>query len=279
MFYFNMNTSAFKESAIRKAFSMALDREYVASLVGLGTTPATGVLNDKVYDTKKGTSFREEGGAILSPKGDLEGAKAVLKDADIYPEDYDDIYVLVRQNELNDSYASAQLGFMSNEKAIAQYAASVWKQLGFNVVVRATDSATFEDAYKTGDYDVVGMDYQMISTYPVYDLAAFSAEYSGKAVPVKNYKNEQFDALLASAFEETDAAKRAEILHEAEAVLLADNAVVPVIFNTNAYVVSKELSKVTTNYWGVQMFTKTQLKDYVQYLPSVKAAAAKENEE
>lgn len=279
MFYFNMNTSAFKESAIRKAFSMALDREYVASLVGLGTTPATGVLNDKVYDTKKGTSFREEGGAILNPKGDLEGAKAVLKDADIYPEDYDDIYILVRQNELNDSYASAQLGFMSNEKAIAQYAASVWKQLGFNVVVRATDSATFEDAYKTGDYDVVGMDYQMISTYPVYDLAAFSAEYSGKAVPVKNYKNEQFDALLASAFEETDAAKRAEILHEAEAVLLADNAVVPVIFNTNAYVVSKELSKVTTNYWGVQMFTKTQLKDYVQYLPSVKAAAAKENEE
>ena len=279
MFYFNMNTSAFKESAIRKAFSMALDREYVASLVGLGTTPATGVLNDKVYDTKKGTSFREEGGAILNSKGDLEGAKAVLKDADIYPEDYDDIYVLVRQNELNDSYASAQLGFMSNEKAIAQYAASVWKQLGFNVVVRATDNATFEDAYKTGDYDVVGMDYQMISTYPVYDLAAFSAEYSGKAVPVKNYKNEQFDALLASAFEETDAAKRAEILHEAEAVLLADNAVVPVIFNTNAYVVSKELSKVTTNYWGVQMFTKTQLKDYVQYLPSVKAAAAKENEE
>jgi ABC-type transport system substrate-binding protein len=278
MFYFNMNTSAFKESAIRKAFSMALDREYVASLVGLGTTPATGVLNDKVYDTKKGTSFREEGGAILNSKGDLEGAKAVLKDADIYPEDYDDIYILVRQNEVNDSYASAQLGFMSNEKAIAQYAASVWKQLGFNVVVRATDNATFEDAYKTGDYDIVGMDYQMISAYPVYDLAAFSAQYSGKAVPVKNYVNEQFDALLTSAFEEHDAAKRAELLHEAEAVLLADNAVVPVIFNTNAYVVSDELSKVTTNYWGVQMFTKTELKDYVQYLPSVKAAAAKEQE-
>ena len=50
------------------------------------------------------------------------------------------------------------------------------------------------------------------------------------------------------------------------------------IFNTNAYVVSDELSKVTTNYWGVQMFTKTELKDYVQYLPSVKAAAAKEQE-
>lgn len=276
MFYFNLSTSAFKEPAIRKAFSMALDRNYVAQLTGLGTTPATGVLNDKVYDTKNGTSFREAGGTVINPAGDIEGAKAALKEADIYPEDYDDIYILVRQNEVNDSYASAQLGFMSNEKAIAQYAASVWKQLGFNVVVRATDNATFEDAYKTGDYDVVGMDYQMISAYPVYDLAAFSNEYSGTAVPVKGYKNEQFDALLTSAFEESDAAKKAEILHEAETVLINDYAVVPVIFNTNAYVVSGELSKVTNNYWGAQLFTKTQLKDYVQYLPSVKAAAKDE---
>lgn len=276
MFYFNMNTSAFKEASIRKAFSMALDREYVASLVGLGTTPATGILNDKVYDTKKGTSFREEAGDVLNSKGDVEGAKALLAQEGIYPEDYDDIYILVRQNEVNDSYNSAQMGFMSNEKAIAQYAASVWKELGFSVVVRATDNATFEEAYNTGDYDIVGMDYQMISAHPIYDLAAFSAEYSGSAVPVKNYKNDQFDAILTSAFEETDASKKAELLHEAEAVLLADNAVVPVIFNTNAYVVSEELSKVKTNYWGAQTFTKTELKDYVQYLPSVKAAAQKE---
>ena len=38
-------------------------------------------------------------------------------------------------------------------------------------------------------------------------------------------------------------------------------------------------AKVTTNYWGAQIFTKTQLKDYVQYLPSVKAAANANEEE
>ena len=278
VFYFNLGTSAFKEAAVRKAFSMALDRNYIAELAGLGTKPATGLLNDKVYDTKKGTSFREKGGEVISPVGDIDGAKALLAAEDIYGEDYDDIYILVRQNEVNDSYASAQLGFMSNEKAIAQYAASVWKQLGFSVVVRATDHATYEEAYKTGDYDVVGMDYQMLSAYPVYDLAVFSHAYTGDAVPVKGYVNEEYDALIASAFEEHDAAKRADILHEAEALLLADAAVVPVIFNTNAYVVSGELSKVDTNYWGVQLFKKTELKDYVQYLPSVKAAAAKDEE-
>jgi ABC-type transport system substrate-binding protein len=122
------------------------------------------------------------------------------------------------------------------------------------------------------------MDYQTISVFPLYNLAAFSATYSGTAVPVTGYDNAEYDALLAEAYAETDADKKAELLHSAEKLLVEDAAVVPVIFNTNAYVVSDELSKVTTNYWGVQMFTKTELKDYVQYLPSVKAAAAKEQE-
>ena len=73
--------------------------------------------------------------------------------------------------------------------------------------------------------------------------------------------------------------KRAEILHEAEKLLIEEEAaVIPVVFNTNAYVVSKELSKIKTDYWGVQIFTKTQLKNYVQYLPSVRAAATNNDE-
>ena len=72
---------------------------------------------------------------------------------------------------------------------------------------------------------------------------------------------------------------RAKILHDAEKLLVeTEAAVIPVVFNTNAYVVSKELSKVKTDYWGVQIFTKTELKNYVQYLPSVKAAAANDDE-
>jgi ABC-type transport system substrate-binding protein len=88
------------------------------------------------------------------------------------------------------------------------------------------------------------------------------------------YTIEAFDNLLDEAFKEADLGKRAEILHNAEKVLVDEEAaVIPVVFNTNAYVVSKELSKVKTDYWGVQIFKKAQLKNYVQYLPSVRAAA------
>ena len=263
-FYFNLESDAFEEQVIRKAFSMALDRDYIAYMVGLETEPATGLLNDKVYDTKKGTSFRDASGDLIDIYENVEAAKQLLKENDIYPEDYDDLYLVIRKDEKNDSYQSAQLGYMSNEYAIANYAKDVWKQLGFNVVVSALDNAAYEAAYANGDYEIIGMDFQAISTYPIYNLASFSSTYSGAAVPVKGYDNDDYNALIESAFAETDAEKRAEILYEAEALLIEDAAVVPVIFNTNAYVVSSKLSGVDTNYWGVQMFTKANLKDYVQ---------------
>lgn len=272
-FYFNLESDAFEEQVIRKAFSMALDRDYIAYMVGLETEPATGLLNDKVYDTKKGTSFRDASGDLIDIYENVEAARQLLKDNDIYPEDYDDLYLVIRKDEKNDSYQSAQLGYMSNEYAIANYAKDVWKQLGFNVVVSALDNAAYEAAYANGDYEIIGMDFQAISTYPIYNLASFSSTYSGSAVPVKGYDNDDYNALIESAFAETDAEKRAEILYEAEALLIEDAAVVPVIFNTNAYVVSSKLSGVDTNYWGVQMFTKANLKDYVQYLESVRNAA------
>ena len=275
-FYFNLESDAFEEQVIRKAFSMALDRDYIAYMVGLETEPATGLLNDKVYDTKKGTSFRDASGDLIDIYENVEAAKQLLKENDIYPEDYDDLYLVIRKDEKNDSYQSAQLGYMSNEYAIANYAKDVWKQLGFNIVVSALDNAAYEAAYANGDYEIIGMDFQAISTYPIYNLASFSSTYSGTAVPVKGYDNDDYNALIESAFAETDAEKRAEILYEAEALLIEDAAVVPVIFNTNAYVVSSKLSGVDTNYWGVQMFTKANLKDYVQYLESVRNAAEEE---
>ncbi len=278
-FYFNIKSDAFKEQIIRKAFSMALDRNAVAALIGLETEPATGLLNDKVYDTDKKTSFREEGGDVLSAVGDIEGAKQLLADNGIDPYDYDDLYLVIRKDDKNDSYQSAQMGYKSNEYAIAEYAKSVWDQLGFNVVINSLSASDYEAAYTSGDYEIIGMDFQALSAYPIYNLAAFSNEYSGSAVPVTGYVNEEYDALIESAFAETDADKRADILHEAEELLLDDAAVCPVIFNTNAYVVSGELSKVKTNYWGVQTFTKAELKNYVQYLESVRKAAAAEDEE
>ena len=290
-FYFNFNSDPFEQDnedskIIRQAFSMALDRNAIAAELGLGTTAATGILNSKVYNTKKGTSFRKAGGDLIS--GNLESAKTLLADAGIDPSDYDTSWVLICADAMNDSPASESKGFMSNEKKILLKAVETWQALGFEVEYEILNYHDYDEdgedngfiaAYESGQYDIVGMDYQMISAYALYDLAMFSDEYSGGASLLKGYVNEEYDNLLADAFKESDLDKRAEILHTAEKLLVADEAaVIPVVFNTNAYVVSGELSNVKTDYWGVQIFTKTVLKNYVQYLPSVKAATSNDDE-
>ncbi len=278
VFYFNIDSDAFEEQVIRKAFSMALDRATVASMLGLGTEAATGLLNDKVFDTKKGTSFRKAGGDVLSAYGDVAGAQALLAENGIDPGYYDDLYLVIRKEELNDSYQSAQMGYRSNEKVIAEYARDIWNQLGFNVVINELTDAEYEAAYKAGDYEIIGMDFQAISVYPVYNLAAFASDYSGTAVPVTGYENDDYNALIESALAETDADAKAELAHQAEAMLLEDAVVCPVVFNANAYVISSELSGFKTNYWGAHIFTKVKLKDYVQYLEINREAPADDND-
>ena len=73
--------------------------------------------------------------------------------------------------------------------------------------------------------------------------------------------------LLEEAFAcKDDLATRATKLHDAEKLLLTDMPVIPIIFNQNAYLVSGELSKYETSYYGFRIFNKLTLKDYIKYL-------------
>ena len=127
-------------------------------------------------------------------------------------------------------------------------------------------------------FKMVGVSAADMEAFKTEILETVSEMLSAAATVSETEENEQYNAIITEAYAERDASKRADLLHQAEELLLSDAPIVPVIFNTNAYAVSKELSKVKSNYWGAQIFTKATLKDYVQYLPSVKEARAKELE-
>ncbi len=59
---------------------------------------------------------------------------------------------------------------------------------------------------------------------------------------------------------------KAKLLHEAERILLEDDmALIPVIFNQNAVMISDDLSRVDTDYYTPALFKKTKLKNYHDY--------------
>ena len=298
-YLFNTTKAPFDNPKVTKALSMALDREAIANTVVFGKA-ATGLLTDSVLNTNKGTSFREVAGSVLNTKADIAGAKALLSEAGVTGGSFE--LTIRKGNEV--------------EKAVAEAAVASWKELGFNVTIKEVDISTFEyymfisvekdengvgigynfepvysgvikdqliDSYRSGDYDVVGLDYSMMSADPFAALAKFARPYSGGAydfsesaddfamIPgVTGYSSDEYDKLLTKALNEKDATKRAEILKQAEKLLLEDAPIAPVYFMQSGAIVNENLKKVTTNYAGIVDFTKAKDASY-EYDPTAVA--------
>ena len=71
---------------------------------------------------------------------------------------------------------------------------------------------------------------------------------------------------IQAAYEETDMAKRNELLHEAEEILLDKMPVIPILFNRSASLASSKLKRVYYDYYGYAVFTRTELRNYHKYL-------------
>lgn len=268
-YVFNTTNKLFQKAEVRRALSMALDRSEIAK-IAVYADPATGYIPNKVYDTTRGTSFREVGGNILSTSGDVAGAKSLLQSAGVTSGSFT---ISVRNNPV--------------DVAIAQYVQGVWNSLGFSVdieEVKANPTAedaliykdNFQNLYDTGDFDVIAIDMNMLSPDAFGALSQFAASFSGNGVDmnsetydvynhISGYASEEYNALIESAFAEKDRAARAAILHQAEEMLLNDMPVCPLIFLKDAYIYSSELSGISSDYYGTRVFDNTKLNDYMTY--------------
>lgn len=276
-YVFNYDNPLFQNAAVRQAFSIALDRAAAAALVGTGHEAATGLIPSMIFDTAKGSKFRSHAGKVISTSADLDTARDLIRQAGINDPSLYDLELVYRKDEANDSYASVSY---SKEKALAYYAEEAWESLGFTVTRREYNAKQYEDALKANEYDIIGMDLQMLSPFAIYDLAPFATQYSGtvdssnfdeeggyeNVKGIYGYSSSEFDALMDEAFAATKKKEKAKLLYAAEKLLIDDAAVVPVLFNCDCYVVSGELSGFSTNYYGAKIFTKVVLKNYDRYL-------------
>ena len=170
------------------------------------------------------------------------------------------------------------MGYKSKEKIAAEYVEAAWEELGFSVVLKGVSSAEYEEVYKSKDYDVIGLDYQAISPYAFYMLAPFASGFSGgadfvetsgnryyvNALHTTGYQSDAYDELIEQAYAAGKQKERAAILHEAEQMLIEDAPIIPVLFNSDSYVVSNKLSGLSTNYFGSKLFAKASVKNYMK---------------
>lgn len=266
-YMFNPNSELMQNPAVRRALSLALDRNEIAKYV-VASVPATGLIPPKVYDLDKKTSYRAQYGDVISTEANIEEAKSVLKAAGV---NGGEIVLLTR---------NAQHTTKNDEIGMAAYAKAQWEKLGFTVTVDERGRNMYQSKYNEGAYDVLYTDWQAYSVRAFNMVAPFSIYYSGSALdnehhnydPKPNctgYSNPDYDKIIeeAAAFDE-GTRERNDKVNEAEKKLMEDMPIIPLVFYRDYYMISKELSGIKDTYYNFKILTKMKLKNYHDYLPS-----------
>ena len=267
--YLNTTKAPFDNADVRKALSLAIDRNELVNIVKFASVSG-GVVPSKVFDTKKGTSFRKEGGTLISASANMDEAKSLINSANVTVKDFT---VTIREDETSN--------------AVAEYVKKVWGELGFNVTIEAVGSKyhmdhdydqytdLFSKAYYDRDFDVILVDALATSVDAFSTLAPFAGAYSGASVDfsesttvkpgVTGYMSSEYDAKIDAAYNESDSAKRASLLHEAEKLLMNDMPVIPLFVYKDAYLASDDFDDFSQNYYAVLNLNDATLDDYEDY--------------
>ncbi len=271
----------FANENVRKALSLVIDRNAIANEI-VYAKPATGLLGEKMfYGSQAGKTFRSQG-TVISTTENVAEANRLIAASGINPSDY--------------SFSLRYRAVDEVHSAVAAKVAAAWRGLGFDVVVEPigvivnddVDPTTketvvdirddvFDEAVATGEnYQVMAIDMVAMSPDPISVLATYAEKYTGNKTvngaekvddPHKTgYNSKKYNDLIDQAFAAETDDERAALLLEAEKLLVAeDAAVMPILFNQTATLISDKLGNITQSYYGYYSFTKATLKDWADY--------------
>jgi oligopeptide transport system substrate-binding protein len=208
----------FDDARVRRALSLAIDREAIAArLLPPGTVPATNLV-PPVTDGYGGTPA-DFGGKPLSER--MAEARALLMEAGFGPD-----------NPLTFSFKTDPI---EQNRRIAVALTSMWKAIGANPDVETTGASDVNRDGRTGNFDIIRWTW----FGPFDDAATFLGLMdSANGANVTGYVNPDFDAKLRHANATRDPEVRAQLLADAEAILNADHPAIPLYFHAGRRLVS-----------------------------------------
>lgn len=221
-YIFNVEAKPFDDVKVRKALSMAIDREaIVKNVTKAGQAPAFAFVPAGFPDADGSKDFREVGGDYF--KEDLAEAKKLLAEAG-YPEGkgFPKVDVLLNDSESHIKIASALI--------------EMWKSnLGIDTIsVKSMEWGTYLNARDEGDFQVARAGWGADYLDPMTFIDIFTSTSGNNDT---NWGNKDFDAAIAAANVESDMAKRIEYMHQAEKIMMDDMIIIPIYFYTNPYYV------------------------------------------
>ena len=249
---FNTEDEVFSNPLVRKAFSLAIDRNYIVEQVTqTGEVPASGFVPAGIYDAEGAghDDFRTVGGDYYSVaaedyEANCEEAKALLAEAG-YPN--------------GECFPTVEYMYNTDDrhKAIAEALQNMWQtELGVTVNLSNQDWNVFLKSRKDGDFQIARNGWIADYNDPCSFLDMW---YTGGGNNDAQYSNPEYDALIDAAKATSDQTERMAAFHKAEDLLIGqDSVLAPIYFYTNPYMLSDNISGMYYTPLGYFFFGYTQ---------------------
>ena len=243
-YYISLNDQEepFTDVRVRKALSLAIDRDYVANTIMQGIyTPATALVGPGIVDENGYFMDNANGGEpYISDdyEANLEEAKSLLADAG-YP----------------DGEGFPTITYSANDSGyhipVAEYVQQAWGDLGITVNIDKVEWSSFLPMRRAGDYDISRNGWSMDYNDPSNMLELFTTNNGNND---GKYANPEFDQVIEDS-RVADKTTHFEKLHEAEDILMNDAACIPVAYYNDFWLQSPSLKGTWHSpygYWYLQ---------------------------
>ena len=228
---------------VRKALNLAIDREsLVTNVTKGGQTPAHGFVPAGIKG-EDGKDFAEK--EYFPEKGDVEEAKKLLAEAG-YPD--------------GQGFPTVVLTFNpeSGHGTIAQAVQDMLKtNLGINIELQSQEWKVFQTTRDNKNYEIAR--HGWVGDY-VDPMTFLDMWVSTSGQNNAGYNNAEYDKLIASAKVEEDSAKRFEIMHQAEDLLMNDLPILPMYYYTQPKGVKSYVKDVRVSPLGFIYFDKAYIE-------------------
>lgn len=244
-YYYSFNTqkAPFDNPLVRKAFSMAVDREkLVNNVIKGGKEPAYAWVPPGLTNPVTKQDFRREGGNLV--EYNPQKAKELLSEAG-YPngEGLPPITILYNTNEMH--------------KAVAEVIQAMWKEnLNVNVELLNQESKVYLDARNTGNFQVARASWIGDYADPMTFMDVYLDENNDG-----QYHNPLYNDLVRKAQNTNNQEIRMQAMHEAEKILMDDAVVLPIYYTTQPYIAQPYVKNYRWSILGTIDFKEAYIEN------------------
>jgi oligopeptide transport system substrate-binding protein len=234
---FNTQSGATRDPRVRRALSLAVDREVLArNLLGDPRVAAYGYVPPGVNDYPN--PARADFATWDAARRGAE-ARRLLAAAGFGPG---------RPLEL-------RLGYPGNDanRRVAIAIDAMWRAVGVRPQLQAKEQRALTADVVRGDFDAVRSLWLSGFSDPLAFLERLDGSAAGTTMNQSGYRSQVFDAAMTRAMREADLARRAALLREAESVALTDLPVAPLYYLVSRRLVSPRIVGWQNNPRGIHV--------------------------